>query len=91
VKWWSFLCWKIDYGLFDNILYVCVIFHVFLFDRVVVFGIVTVSSAGFYVITLNQEYFHMNKIRNSTRKMESDSDLVDYDDWNFVNSILHMN
>ena len=81
----------VDYGLFDNILYVCVILHVFLFDRIVVFGIVTVGSACFYVIAWNQECFFMNKIGNFVGEVESDFDLVDYYDWAFVNSILRMN
>jgi hypothetical protein len=56
----------------------------------VVSGIATISSVGFYAITWNQECFHMNKIGNSTREVESDFDLVDYDDWNFMNSIFRL-
>lgn len=82
---------KLDYGLFDNILYVCIILHFFLFDRIVVFSIIAFGSANFYDVAWNQECFHRNKIGNSTRKMESDFDLVDYDDWTFVNIILCVN
>ena len=82
---------KIDYGLFDNILYVCTILHIFLSDRFVVFRIIAFGCAYFYVVARNQECFHMNKIRNSTREMESDFDLANYDDWTLVNTILRMN
>jgi hypothetical protein len=57
----------------------------------VVFSIVAIGSVDFYVISLNQKYFHMNKSRNSTREMEFDFDMVDYDDWNFMNSVFRMN
>jgi hypothetical protein len=57
----------------------------------VVFGVATFGSACFYVIARNQEYFLMNKIRNFTGKMESDSDPVNYDDWTFMNIILRLN
>jgi hypothetical protein len=57
----------------------------------VVFGVAAFSSARFYVIAWNQECFFMNKIGDFTGEVESDFDLVDYDDWNFVNIILHRN
>jgi hypothetical protein len=57
----------------------------------VVFSIVATGSADFYAISLNQKYFYWNKTRNSMGKVESDFDMVDYNDWNFVNSIFHMN
>ena len=81
----------VDYGVFDNILYVCVIFHILLLNMIVVFSFATFSSACFYVIARNQECFHMNKIRNIMGKMESDFDMVDYDDWTFMNSVFYMN
>ena len=56
-----------------------------------VFGVATFGSARFYVIARNQECFHMNKIRNSTRETESDFDLANYYDWTFMNPILRRN
>ena len=81
----------VDYGVFDNILYVCVILHILLLNMIVVFGVATFGSACFYVISWNKKYFYMNKIGNFTRKMESDFDMVDYDDWTFMNPIFRLN
>jgi hypothetical protein len=58
---------------------------------IMVFMITAFSSTYFYVISWNKKYFQMNKIRIFAGKMESDFDLVDYNDWTFLNSVLYMN
>ena len=58
---------------------------------IVVFSVATFGSARFYVIAWNQECFHMNKIGDIMGKMESDFDMVDYDDWTLMNLILRLN
>ena len=43
----------IGYGVFDNIFYARTVFRIFLFDLIVVFGIIANRSVYFYVISLN--------------------------------------
>jgi hypothetical protein len=57
----------------------------------VVFSIIAFGSANFYDVAWNQECFHRNKIGNFMGEKESNLDLVDYDDWTFVNIILCVN
>ena len=54
-------------------------------------SIVANCSVYFYVITLIKKYFYWNKDRDTLGETKSDSDLVGYNDMNFVNTFLRMN